>query len=73
MIFKAYDVRGIYPDQIDEKLYYKIGKAFVKLIKEETGKDKLTLVVGKDMRTSSPQLFNLAASVLAAILVFNRL
>lgn len=57
MIFKAYDIRGVYPDQIDEKLYYKIGKAFVKLIKEETGKDKLTLVVGKDMRTSSPQLF----------------
>jgi phosphomannomutase len=25
-IFKAYDVRGIYPDQMDERLAYRIGR-----------------------------------------------
>lgn len=27
-IFKAYDIRGIYPEQIDEDLMYKIGQAY---------------------------------------------
>ena len=27
-IFKAYDVRGIYPEQLDEQLAYQIGRAF---------------------------------------------
>ena len=27
-IFKAYDVRGVYPDQLDEEAAYRIGRAF---------------------------------------------
>ena len=34
-IFRAYDIRGIYPDEINEELIYRIGKAFVKLLREE--------------------------------------
>lgn len=55
-IFKAYDIRGIYPDDLDEELIYKIGRAYADMLKEETKKDKVTFVVGRDMRLSSPQL-----------------
>jgi phosphomannomutase len=46
--FKAYDVRGTVPDQIDEDLARRVGNAFVVV----TGAD--AVVVGHDMRPSSP-------------------
>jgi len=49
-IFKAYDIRGIYPDQLDEVTAYLIGRAFV----EKTSAK--TVIVGSDMRLSGPQL-----------------
>lgn len=55
-MFKAYDIRGIYPDDIDEEVAYKIGRAFADLIKKEVDKDSVKIVVGRDMRLSSPQL-----------------
>lgn len=50
-IFKAYDIRGIYPEQIDEDLAYKIGQGYVEVVKPE-GK----VAVGMDVRNSSPSL-----------------
>jgi len=55
-IFKAYDIRGIYPDEINEKIAYKIGRAYIILLQEENKNQKLTIVVAYDMRISSPQL-----------------
>ncbi|MGZ6925125.1 MAG: phosphomannomutase/phosphoglucomutase [Acidimicrobiia bacterium] len=49
-IFKAYDVRGVFPDEIDEGIAKKIGNAFVRF----TGAS--TVVVGYDMRPSSVPL-----------------
>jgi phosphomannomutase len=49
-VFKAYDVRGIYPTEIDEEGAYAIGRAYV----EEFG-PKL-IAVGHDMRVSGPQM-----------------
>src|SRR3989344_409382 len=49
-IFKAYDVRGIYGQNLTEDIVYKIGRAFVYFLK---AKD---VVVGMDMRLSSPKL-----------------
>ena len=49
-IFKAYDIRGIYPQDLDEEISYKIGRAFVEYTKAQE------VVVGQDMRLSSPQL-----------------
>jgi phosphomannomutase len=46
-IFKAYDVRGVYPDEFDEKAAYRIGAAFARF----TGAS--AVLVGRDMRTSS--------------------
>jgi phosphomannomutase len=49
-IFKAYDVRGIVPDQLDENLARATGRAYVEVV----GADRV--VVGHDMRPSSPGL-----------------
>jgi phosphomannomutase len=49
-VFKAYDVRGLVPEQIDEPLARATGRAHVQV----TG--ATTVVVGHDMRTSSPGL-----------------
>jgi phosphomannomutase len=50
--FKPADIRGIYPTEIDDELVYFIARAFV----EEFGYKKL--VVGRDMRLSSPALYD---------------
>lgn len=50
-IFKAYDIRGKYPEEINEQIVYKIAQAFVKFLKAQN------IVVGRDMRISSPALF----------------
>ena len=47
-IFKAYDVRGTVPDQIDEALARATGRAYVRVVGART------VVVGHDMRPSSP-------------------
>lgn len=57
-IFKAYDIRGVYPEEIDEEAAYKIGAAFAVYIKKVTNKEKLQIVVGRDNRKSSDSLFN---------------
>jgi phosphomannomutase len=49
-IFKAYDIRGIYPEQLDEEVSYRIGRAFVAFLGESR------IVTGRDMRLSSPAL-----------------
>jgi len=55
-IFKAYDIRGIYPDQLDEEIAYRVGKAYSELLKKENQGKSLEIVVGNDMRTSSPSI-----------------
>jgi len=55
-IFKAYDIRGIYPSQLDKKVAYHIGRAFCDFIKSENKKKRLKIVVGHDMRISTPPL-----------------
>ncbi|MDJ1137804.1 phosphomannomutase/phosphoglucomutase [Streptomyces iconiensis] len=58
-IVKAYDVRGVVPDQLDEALAELFGAAFVRVT------DAAAVVVGHDMRPSSPGLaraFGLGAS-----------
>lgn len=56
-IIKAYDVRGIYPDQLDADLARAVGAAFVKVlgISREAG-GAGTVVIGHDMRPSGPEL-----------------
>ena len=49
-VFKAYDIRGVVPDELRPELAYDIGRAFVSYL----GASKV--VVGRDMRVSSPEL-----------------
>lgn len=55
-IFKAYDVRGTYPDQIDEEIVRKIGRSFALLLDQQTTTDSRKVVVGHDMRSHSVPL-----------------
>jgi len=50
-IFKAYDIRGIYPTDLNEEAAYLIGRAFVTFLGAST------VVVGRDMRLSGPAMF----------------
>jgi phosphomannomutase len=49
-VFKAYDVRGIYPDELDEEGAYAIGRAYVEQFEPRR------IAVGHDMRLSSPAM-----------------
>jgi phosphomannomutase len=51
-IFKAYDIRGLYPDSLNEDLTQKIGRAYVNYL----GLSGSRVVVGRDMRLSSEPL-----------------
>lgn len=55
-IYKAYDIRGIYPDQLDESIANKTAQAFTLLLKKETSKANPSIVISMDMRLSSPSL-----------------
>ena len=49
-VFKAYDVRGIYPSELDEEGAYAIGRAYAEQFEPRA------IVVGHDMRVSSPAM-----------------
>jgi phosphomannomutase len=49
-VFKAYDIRGIYPDELDEAGAHAIGRGFVAEFEPRQ------IAVGRDMRVSSPSM-----------------
>jgi phosphomannomutase len=49
-IFKAYDIRGLYPGEINEQVAHAIGRGFVAYL------DAARIAVSRDMRVSSPAL-----------------
>ena len=58
-IFKAYDIRGLYPEQLDEDGAYRIGRAFARVLPDLRGVAReggLRLTLGHDMRLHSPAL-----------------
>ncbi|OGC93256.1 MAG: phosphomannomutase/phosphoglucomutase [candidate division Zixibacteria bacterium RBG_16_53_22] len=59
-IFKAYDIRGIYPEQLNEETAYAIGLGVANVLKARNA------VVGRDMRLSSPALAKALVSGLTA-------
>lgn len=52
-IFKAYDVRGIFPDELDTTIAHRIGRAFRAILDPEDDRDGAQVVVSHDMRSSS--------------------
>jgi phosphomannomutase len=57
-IFKAYDVRGVYGEQIDGDVAEAIGRAFALVLSDLGGKpaSELRIGLGRDMRLSAPEL-----------------
>lgn len=56
-IIKAYDVRGVVPDDFDAAIAERIGAAFGALIRSEAAPDEaLKVLVGRDMRPTGPEL-----------------
>lgn len=56
-IFRASDIRGIYPEEVNEKTAHQIGRAFAAYLKEFETPALEKVVVGRDARLSSPVLF----------------
>jgi phosphomannomutase len=56
-IFKTYDIRGIYPDQINYDSSYYIARAFACLAREIYQTQSPKIAIGYDVRNSSPELF----------------
>lgn len=56
-IFKAYDIRGIYPSQVDEKGADRIARAIYTFFKQKLNKDSFSVLLARDMRVSSPSMF----------------
>jgi phosphomannomutase len=57
-VFKAYDVRGLYGDELDEQGAYAIGRAYVEVF------SPARIAVGRDMRVHAPAM---AAAVIAGV------
>src|SRR3954453_514127 len=57
-IFKAYDVRGLYGDQIDGDVAELVGRAFARVLSDLSEKptDQLRIGLGRDMRLTAPEL-----------------
>lgn len=67
-IFKSYDIRGIYPSEINEQFAVSITRAIYKLISDQLSETKpLTIVVGRDMRLSSPAIFEAVSKTLVEL------
>ena len=56
-VIKAYDVRGLVGEQIDDAFVHDVGGAFARLVRDEDSAATVdTVVIGHDMRASSPSL-----------------
>jgi phosphomannomutase len=64
-IFKSYDIRAIYPKELDEEGIEKIAKAIFKFFTKKIGSDRqLKVVLSYDMRLSGPALYPRVKQVL---------
>jgi len=61
LIFKSYDIRGVYGDSIDQDIAYKIGKAFAEFVSDDT------IIVGHDGRVSNIEMLDAFTSGIKSI------
>jgi phosphomannomutase len=57
-IFKAYDVRGLYGEQMDEEVAYRLGRAFARVLADGENRtpSEMRVGLGRDMRLSAPAM-----------------
>lgn len=63
-IFREYDIRGIWGSDLTPEVIRSIGRAFAVCLGKTTGKDRLKITVGRDVRLSSPEIYEILASSL---------
>jgi phosphomannomutase / phosphoglucomutase len=56
VIFREYDIRGVYSKDYDEGFAFELARAHVRFIQKRSGKQNLRLTIGHDARLSSPSL-----------------
>lgn len=56
VIFREYDIRGVYNQDFDKEFAYHLGRAFVTYVKRKSGSSKIRLTLGHDARLSSPEI-----------------
>lgn len=66
-IFKSYDIRGIYPADINEENIVAIIHAIYRLFTEKVQKNSFSVVLSRDMRLSSPTLHEIAKKTLVEL------
>ncbi|MFH1583336.1 MAG: phosphomannomutase/phosphoglucomutase [Candidatus Falkowbacteria bacterium] len=65
-IFKAYDIRGLYPAEINEETAFKIAKALVEFLRNKGEINGQPIIVGRDARNSSDNLYEAVADGLVS-------
>ncbi len=65
-IFKAYDIRATYPDNINEEVMVDIMRAIYTFLSNKIGKADISIALGRDMRISSPSLYDVAKKTLVS-------
>ena len=63
-IFKAYDIRGIYPSDLNEEGMDRVIRSIYTFFKKNLQKEKITVLLSRDMRVSSPSLTEIAKKAL---------
>lgn len=63
-IFKAYDIRALYPDGINEEVMVDAIRAIYTFMSKKLKKRDISVALGHDMRLSSPSLYKVAAETL---------
>ena len=58
VIFREYDIRGVYNQQFDLDFAYQLGKTFASYVLKKSGKKNMRLSVGYDARVSSVPIMN---------------
>lgn len=55
-IIKAYDIRGLYPSEINKETAFLLGRAYVAFLQKKLRKKRVALSIGRDFRFSSDEL-----------------
>ncbi len=56
VIFREYDIRGVYNEEFDRDFAFHLGRAFVTYVRAKTGEANPRLTLGYDARLSSPEI-----------------
>ena len=70
VIFREYDIRGVYNTQFDDDFALKLGKAFAVYLAERAPAAKQTVALGYDARLSSPAIVKALSQGLAVENIF---